>query len=288
MRNITRKIIFILLFACIISGTETLMADIAIKLELNRKNYLEYEPIYAKLTMRNDSGHVLAFGANEKLRGSVMFEINDKFNNLVKRKQGQKLDIIGTIIKPGETKQMLVNLSKYYATMPKGEYAIIAYIKHAQLPLQYQSNKVFFNITGGHTVWHRTVGIPNFIKPNQGKIRSRTYNLKTMFDGTNEMIFLTVEDKRMVYTVRKVGYTIGDSPPQCEIDLLSRLHLLLPISAKVFSYFIFDINGKMEKHEVYKRTATIPMLVRNQKNGTVIIAGGTRAHKNIDYYEDGE
>ncbi|MCF6176194.1 MAG: hypothetical protein L3J71_10555 [Victivallaceae bacterium] len=284
-----KKIIFILLFACIISGANTLWANVALRVELNRKNYLQYETVYAKLIMRNDSGHVLAFGANEKLRGSVTFEISDEFNNVVKRRKNQQIDIIGTIIKPGETKKMIINLGKYYQTMPTGKYSIIAYIKHAQLPLEYQSNRGHFNITQGHNVWSRTVGIPEFVKINKNqKINSRTYKLKTMFDGTDEIIFLTVEDERRVYAVRKVGYTIGESPPKCEIDLLSRLHLLLPVSAKVFSYFIFDINGKLEKREVYKRTSTIPMLVRNHKNGIVVVAGGALARKHLDYRDDEE
>jgi hypothetical protein len=282
-----KKIIFMLLFTCIFSGAETLLANIALKVELNRKNYLQYEPVYVKLIMRNDSGHVLAFGAHEKLRGSVIFEISDEFNNLIKRHKNQNIDIIGTIIKPGETKQMIINLGKYYNTIPAGKYTIMAYIKHAQLPLQYQSNKGHFNITEGHVVWERTVGIPDFIKTSQNKkISSRSYKLRTMFDGTDEIIFLTVENKKMVYAVRKVGYTIGESPPKCEIDLLSRLHLLLPISAKIFDYFIFDVNGKLEKREVYKRTGTIPILVRNQKNGTVVIAGGALARKNLDYHNN--
>jgi hypothetical protein len=282
-----KKIIFILLFASIFSGPAALWANIAMKIELNRKNYIEYETVYAKLTMRNDSGHVLAFGANEKLRGSVSFEINDEYNNLIKRRKNQKIDIIGTIIKPGETKQMIVNLSKFYDTMPDGKYNIIAYIKHAQLPQQYQSNRAYFNITKGHVIWERTVGIPEFVNSSSSsKIKSRSYKLKTMFDGMDEIIFLTVESKKMLYTVRKVGYTIGESPPKCEIDLLSRLHLLVPMSAKMFSYFIIDINGKLEKREVYKRTTTIPILVRNNKNGMVVIAGGERAHKNLDYYSD--
>ncbi len=282
-----KKFIFILLVTSIISGPATLLANIALQVELNRKNYLQYEKVYAKLIMRNDSGHVLAFGENEKLRGSVSFEISDEFNNLIKRRKGQKLDIIGTIIKPGETKQMIINLGKYYQTMPVGRYTIIAYIKHAQLPLEYQSNKGYFRIMNGHTIWTRSVGIPEFVKQNKdNKINSRSYKLKTMFDGTDEIIFLTVEDKKKIYAVSKVGYTIGETSPKCEIDLLSRLHLLIPVSAKVFSYFIFDVNGKLEKREVYKRTATIPILVRNQKNGTVIVAGGALARKNLDYHNN--
>ena len=282
-----KKIIFILLFACIISGPVTLLANIAMKIELSRKNYIEYEAVYAKLTMRNDSGHVLAFGAHEKLRGSVSFEISDEYNNLIKRRNQQKIDIIGTIIKPGETKQMIINLGKFYDTMPAAKYNIIAYIKHAQLPQQYQSNRAYFNITKGHVIWERTVGIPEFVKSSRSKkINSRSYKLKTMFDGIDEIIFLTVESKKMIYSVHKVGYTIGESPPKCEIDLLSRLHLLLPMSAKVFTYFIFDINGKLEKREIYKRTTTIPILVRNHKNGMVVIAGGMLARKNLDYHDD--
>ncbi len=280
-----KKIISLLIFAFVLLQTGSLWADVAMKLELDRKRYLEYEAVYAKLIMRNDSGHVLAFGVNKALHGSISFEISDQLHNVIKMRKNRNLDIVGTIIKPGETKQIIINITNYYQTMPAGEYSIIAYISHAQLPQQYQSNRVYFSITKGHTIWSQTVGVPNLLHPGK-RIRSRSYKLKTMFDGNDEIVFLSVEDQRMIYAIHKLGYAVRENPPQCEIDLLSRLHLILPASAKIFNYFVFNVDGKLEKHEVYRRSDTIPMLIRNQKNGTVIIAGGVRARKNLDYNEE--
>ena len=45
-------------------------AQVAMDLSLNRTVYMQYEPIYAAVTLRNDSGRALAFGHDPKLQGS--------------------------------------------------------------------------------------------------------------------------------------------------------------------------------------------------------------------------
>ena len=49
--------------------------QIVMKIELPQKTFLQYEPIYAKVHMRNLAGHTLAFGASKGLAGRLHFEI---------------------------------------------------------------------------------------------------------------------------------------------------------------------------------------------------------------------
>jgi hypothetical protein len=265
---------------------ESVQAQVAMKLELNRKNYIQYETVFAKVIMRNDSGHVLAFGQHEKLRGSLHFEITEQSGRKIEKIAKGDPSIIGTILKPGQTKQFIIPVSKYYSLGDPGKYKIIAYIKHAQLRSEYCSNPEQFEVSKGIELWSRTVGVPDFIQSkSKNTIKTRSYTLRTLFDGSDKVIFLVVEDKKMVYAVRKIGLEVSNTEPQCEIDLLSRLHLLLPVSSRIYSYFVFDINGKVEARDVYKRTTTLPMLVRNVESGTVLVAGGERARKKLDYNE---
>lgn len=46
-------------------------AQVAMDLSLNRTVYMQYEPIYAAVTLRNDSGRALAFGHDPKHSGGV-------------------------------------------------------------------------------------------------------------------------------------------------------------------------------------------------------------------------
>ena len=56
-------------------------AQVALSVEISQLNYLQYEPVYLRVTMRNYSGHPLAFGENEGLRGRLRFEINSPGRN---------------------------------------------------------------------------------------------------------------------------------------------------------------------------------------------------------------
>ena len=53
----------------------TVSAQVAMDLTLNRSIYMQYEPIYACVTLRNDSGRPLIFGRKAELQGFLLFEI---------------------------------------------------------------------------------------------------------------------------------------------------------------------------------------------------------------------
>ena len=57
-----------------------LFGQIAMKLEMNRAAYLQYERIFARLTLRNDSGQIIVFGKDPKLNGVIHFEFTDHLN----------------------------------------------------------------------------------------------------------------------------------------------------------------------------------------------------------------
>ena len=71
MRNICTVwgIVFILLSGGVLYG------QIAMKAEVAQNRFLQYEPVYLRLTMRNMSGHPLVFGEHSGLRGALRFEI---------------------------------------------------------------------------------------------------------------------------------------------------------------------------------------------------------------------
>lgn len=59
--------------------------------------------------------------------------------------------------------------------------------------------------------------------------------------------------------------------------MLSRLHLLMPISPKVFHYLAFSPDGKKFADEYRKTSGTIPMLMRDPDTGIVTLLGGETA-----------
>ena len=60
---------------------------------------------------------------------------------------------------------------------------------------------------------------------------------------------------------------------------------MIHVTQKVFIYYRYNFNGKLEKRQVYLRTTTTPFLVSNPSDGSVIIDGGRIATKDVDYEE---
>jgi len=293
------------LLLCLVAGIFLLLpfavnAQIAIDLSMNRPNYIQFEKVFAKVVMRNDSGHAIAFGHDEKLQGDLLFEIRDSQNVPLKKITQATPPIVGTILKAGETKEFIVPITRYYNINTPGKYKVMAYVTHALFKEEYRSNDCFFNVSEGNLLWSRSVGIPEFLnidtkpkddsmdKDKSKKISSRLYNIKTIYEGSRRVYYLVVEDDKTVFSIKRFGMEIGDEQPQFDTDNFSRLHILLPLSPRIFSYFVFDIKGALEKREVYKKTNTIPTLVNDPKNGSIILAGGELAKQGVDYKDNTE
>lgn len=260
-------------------------AQVALKLLMSRKNYLQYETVYAKVVMRNDSGRPLAFGHNEKLRGQLLFEITRPNGEVVQRISKDTPPVIGTVLKPGQVEDFIIPVSKFYDVKELGRYNIVAYVTHASMKKDYQSNYHGFEVKPGVSLWSRTVGVPEYLpgEKDPEKVKTVTYSIKSMHDGQRKVIYLSIEDKKNVYSVKKIGYEMADTIPACETDSFSRLHLLLRSTPKIYGYFVYNTKGTLEQRSVYKVTTTIPVLVHRDKTGTVIVAGGAKARQGIDY-----
>ncbi|MPN47317.1 hypothetical protein SDC9_194919 [bioreactor metagenome] len=87
----------------------------------------------------------------------------------------------------------------------------------------------------------------------------------------------------MIYSVIRLGKAIGYEKFMAEVDMLSRVHLLMPISPKVFHYLAFSPNGSKFADEYRKTAGTIPMLMRNPDTGIVTLLGGETARAGVDF-----
>ena len=62
------------LLLCLVAGIFLLLpfavnAQIAIDLSMNRPNYIQFEKVFAKVVLRNDSGHAIAAARQSRRRG---------------------------------------------------------------------------------------------------------------------------------------------------------------------------------------------------------------------------
>ena len=277
-------------------------AQVAIVVKPVQINYLQYESVFVRVAMRNLSAHPLAFGENIGLKGNLQFEIRRSDRNdpsFVRAPKDAPLpDMTGVILPPGGEKSYMFNLSKHYDLRSTGRYSVKAVLRHPQMPTAYQSKEAHFNIVRGNVIWSRTVGLPllDEDEPSAGGdgsgeeqhriIKTREYRILSYFTGKSNIYCLTLEDKDNLYMLRHIGYDLGpDLRPKCEIDFLSRLNVLLPASTKVYAYYQYNTDGKLENRQILMKTDRAPRLVLDPDSGTVKVVGGREARKDVDYEE---
>ncbi len=260
-------------------------AQMGMDIVLNRGTYMQYEPIFACVTLRNDTGRPLVFGNNPKLQGFLLFEVTDQKGQVMPKRKNAELGSTGLILMPGQIRRLVIPINRFYNVDTPGVYRVHAYISHALLPNEYKTKELKFYVDKGVTVWQRTVGVPELNAEKASEIaRKRSYVIRTVIENaTQKYFYLFVEDDDMVYAVIRVGKAVGREPFKADVDMLSRIHLLMPISPKVYQYLAFTIEGRAYASEYRKNSDTIPTLVRDPNSGIIRLMGGEEARAGIDY-----
>lgn len=278
-KKLKNLIALILLFISTIS-----FAQLAMKLSIDNQSYIKYEQINAILSIKNQSGIPIVFGDNKKLSAIVKLKLQRISGEVPKSTNTKSLTIKNVIIKPGEQEEFSIPVSDYYSFNGEGRYKIKAIVSHPQLNSSFQTNYIEFNIIKYDTVWSTTVGIPEAIRNDNEKVHSIKYSVISYFDGNNKIYCLLVEDKDFVYSVNQLGYNIGTGVPDVAIDKLSKIHILVQNGTKIYTYFVYGTNGKLETKEIYRANEGSKIkIITNPTTGRMIIIGGTKANSGTDY-----
>lgn len=280
-----RSLLTMLLLAATFGGI-SLEAQIGMHISVNRSSYMQYEPVFAKITLRNDTGKALLFGKSPQLQGFLMLEIRSG-TKLAPKRKGKEISVDGLVLGPGEIRSLIIPVNEYYDIDRLGTYEIHAYVAHAMLKKEYRSPAVFFRVEYGGVIWKQTVGVPDLYSKVRSQSEERTYEIRSMAEGRRRLYYLVVSDDKHVYGVVRIGHQVGYEKIQIEIDMLSRIHLLVPVSPRVFHYLSFSLDGANINNSFWKTSNTIPQLYRNPKTGTVTRMGGVEAVAGRDFVDVG-
>lgn len=263
-------------------------AQVSVELALSQEKYMQYEPIFARVRLRNYSGQPLVFGKNEQLKGELLMEI-EYDRRIVQPVSPEEFSMIGTVLMPGQTSEFVFPVNRYYRLHKPGRYTMHAYVKHKMLPSMFRSADCSLEITTGVEIWKRTVGVPDVLagertaqQPKKG-LTLRTFSLRVMEENANRLYYIIVEDKKRVYGVIRAGREISSSSYSIEVDMLSRLHFIVPVANRLYRYMVINLDGKIEQQEMIKREKAAPRLVRDSRNGQVMRIGGVEALPGVDY-----
>ncbi len=289
------KIKMILFLAMALFCCGEAAAQLAIDLRISQYNYLTFEPVFARISVKNYSAHAVAFGNDKRMRGTLKFEIEPDGKS--SRKMVELLDknnlppLTGSIILPGATQEYTFNLTEYYNLRQPGKYSIRAVIRHGLFKEEYISPDKYITITNGVKLWSQTVGVPSLGGKDgvteddpEKTVEQRTYSILSYNTGKAQMLNLLVDNKDLVFANRRIAFDLGpEFAPQCKIDFLSRLHVIVAASNRVFAYYVFSLDGKLDDRKILLKTGSAPKLVEDKENGYVTVAGGREAVPDKDY-----
>ena len=280
-----KKSLLLLLFGAVFSLPAVLCGQIGMSIEMNRVAYMQFEPVYAKITFRNDTGKALLFGKSPRLQGFLMLEITGAGQKFVAKRKDKEISIDGLVLKPGEIRSIIIPVNEYYNIDREENYKIHAYVAHSMLKKEYRSPDTFFQVEHGATIWKRSVGIPDIYSKHRLNSDERTYEIRTMYENRRRHYYLVVSDDKHIYGVVRIGHQMGYEKLQVEVDMLSRIHILVPVTPKVFHYLSFSLDGANISNTFWKTTSTIPQLYRNPKTGVVSRIGGAEAVRGRDFVD---
>ena len=280
-----KKSLFFLLGAVVISAGNLLYGQIGMSIKLNRVSYMQFEPVYAKITFRNDTGKALLFGKSPRLQGFLMMEITGVDGRIVPKRKNKEISIDGLILGPGEIRSIIVPVNEYYDIDKVDNYKIHAYVAHSMVNKEYKSPDTFFQVEHGAVIWKKTVGIPDLYSQHRTTGSERTYEIRTMYENRRRYYYLVVSDSRNIYGVVRIGHQMGYEKLQIEVDMLSRIHILIPLTSRVFHYLSFSLDGTNVNNSFWRTSGTIPQLYRNPKTGVVTRLGGVEAKRGRDFID---
>ncbi len=259
----------------------SLFAQIGVSLDFQKREFLCYEPVIAKVTLRNDSGQTVIFGSNEQFRGDLKFEILDRSKRILPLIDPEVRMVDGIVMRPGESQDVFVYLNRFYDMSRPNRYDVKCIVSHSSQSKSYESNPKYLEVSPGVTEWKRTLGVPSFMldqdNPDQDKLRS--FTVLSLQNNGRKNLYLAVEDAHFVYSVRSICTVMGNENFSAEIDNLSRLHMLIPVMPKEFKYIVVTLSGDVDQESIYNSTNTIPVLARDPQSGRVYVVGGQEAQK---------
>ncbi len=248
--------------------------QVDIELKTNRKYYISYEAIELTITLRNNSGNTLRFGAKRETGGRLNCIVTDERGFRVKELQKQAINpVSGLVLPAGGTKELTLTVNRSYNMAKVGHYRIRTQLSHPRLLQDYLSGEVAVDVKSGAPVFTRDIGVPT---SDDKPIQRRKCVLLDFRAEKVSIYCLKIEDDKFVYCLERLGaHTVGDRP-QIQIDARSQIHILVQIRSRLFRYWVYSINGKLKQSADYRPSArSLPRLQRDPDIGRVMVIGGT-------------
>ena len=247
-------------------------AQIEVGLEFKRRTFLRGEPIEAKVSVRNLSGHDVTlrdvpphqwFGF-EIIRGTdTPVPPNDP------NYQNEQLTILS-----GESVTRNVDVLRLFPVNEYGTYKVRAAIYLHETKKYYASDTVPIEVSDGRKVWSQTVGVPN---GREGAGELRQFQLLNFQQPKETQMYCRVTDEGTgtILATYPLGRILGGAKPMIEFSEDNTLYAFHMTGPSVYALSKIGVNGEWLGQTLWnapRGRAT----VRRKPDNKMVVVGATR------------
>ncbi|MAS94490.1 MAG: hypothetical protein CMO55_14925 [Verrucomicrobiales bacterium] len=282
MKSVSALLLLLLTFFAV----ERANAQIQVDLELDRKLWVQHEPITGELTIVNRAGQDVILGDTDGMSW-LDFSVTDGRGYLITPVRNH-LNERPIVLSAGQTYKHDVTINKYYPMATIGVYRVKATVTFPQINRVFQTPVVSVQVTQGQPIWSQIVGVPQG-HPKAGTYRE--YSLMTFYHGArSKALYFSLKDSDsgMVYKTYPLGDYMTVRPPQHAIDQQNRLHVLHMSGPQRYKYSIIGVDGDpISQQTFFEKNGNRPEIKSNDF-GEVAVSGGFTESEMETPYEEAE
>ena len=228
------RVFFLTCVAIVFAG----MADAQLRLglEVVEGSVISYEPITAKVRLKNDTDELLLLedsGASDVAR--VYFRVVEKNQGSARRRDDRPI-MPRVVIRPGVEKEFSINLTPLFHMSEEGRYLVTAYVTWEGRT--YATRPVVVDVAPGLVLAQSEKSVPGY------KDDIRTYSLRYWNRTGKQLLFLSVGSREggTNYGVFPLGQfmRLSTFPPRVEFGTKGEVKVRHQIGARVFSVTTFE------------------------------------------------
>ncbi|MBT8037674.1 MAG: hypothetical protein KJO21_09030 [Verrucomicrobiae bacterium] len=254
------------LLAMITLGLTQAHAQVAVRMQMNKSNYILNEPVSATVYITNHAGRELILKGNNQ-RAWLNFHLTASGRVIP---TARSINYKAVVIPAGQTVARTISLSSTYSLGNMGNYVCTASVNMPGPTRNgFSSNRSRFTITNGRTAWLQRAGVPNA----PGEIRE--YKLLTFSANRSMELFAQVSSAnngRNIATI-PLGKILTFRKPTGTLDRVNNMHAIYQVKPNFFTHTCISPSGKIISIDHHKRGATGDPRLITFGNGEVRVAG---------------
>lgn len=266
MKNMNLKAIFSLL---LVQGA---IAQVAVTIKVDRRQYLEHEPVSAVVTITNRSGRELTF--TSRAEGTIAhswldFGMRDSSGRAVTKRHHRVFQ--RAVIPAGRSMARRVLLSDMFSMGKTGNYSVTAHVRQPGIDeTAYGSNSGHFTVGGGSILQRTPFGVPD------SPATKREYRVVSFNDGKRTSLYAQVMNLTTgmpISTLRMSDY-LAFVKPQIAIDGQNQLHTLYLGNPEIYVETVVNQDGRLISSSYYKRGSGRRPRFVSFSDGKIVVSGG--------------